>query len=435
MPAPIDQNQQKARISDMSQDQFTRDLLQVTDNNLMNFKTKNTSSILNIFCDLSYRITKCPRCGHSKVVHNGTKTVHIRIPNISEKTAILHIRKQRFLCKDCSKTIMAQTPLVKPRHQVGENTQHGIDRCLIEDRTMSDIAAQFNVSTTTVSRRLIALGKQTRITYNGLPESLCIDEFRSTGNHMSFIVIDANTHELIAILPGRRNNEIKQFFINHYSLKNRKQVKKVVMDFNAQYQSVIQELFPNVQIVADNFHLVQMVLQSLNQTRVHLMKRYKPSSAEYRILKYHWKLYLLSYEQLQKRKPQWFPHLRDRITQESLVWRGLGLDKKFENTYFIAHSLVESFRSRSYETFLETLKSVEDVSPQLFSTIKTLIRNKKLIENMTNCRLSNGPIEGVNRKIKQIKRTAYGFRNWRNFVYRIQIEFKIRIEKRSPIRK
>ncbi len=54
---------------------------------------------------------------------------------------------------------------------------------------------------------------------------------------------------------------------------------------------------------------------------------------------------------------------------------------------------------------------------------------------MTTGRLSNGPVEGVNRKIKQIKRTAYGYKNWQNFIYRIQIEFKIKIEKKSPIRK
>ncbi|MEL5725250.1 transposase, partial [Lactiplantibacillus plantarum] len=45
------------------------------------------------------------------------------------------------------------------------------------------------------------------------------------------------------------------------------------------------------------------------------------------------------------------------------------------------------------------------------------------------------PVEGVNRKIKQIKRTAYGYKNWQNFIYRIQIEFKIKIEKKNPIRK
>ncbi|WP_425559543.1 transposase, partial [Lactiplantibacillus plajomi] len=37
--------------------------------------------------------------------------------------------------------------------------------------------------------------------------------------------------------------------------------------------------------------------------------------------------------------------------------------------------------------------------------------------------------------IKQIKRTAYGYRNWQNFIYRIQVSFKIKITKKNPIRK
>lgn len=45
---------------------------------------------------------------------------------------------------------------------------------------------------------------------------------------------------------------------------------------------------------------------------------------------------------------------------------------------------------------------------------------------MTTEQLSNELIEGVNRKIKQIKRTVYGYKNWQNFIYRIQIEIKIK---------
>mgnify|MGYP002514386330 CR=1 FL=1 len=37
---------------------------------------------------------------------------------------------------------------------------------------------------------------------------------------------------------------------------------------------------------------------------------------------------------------------------------------------------------------------------------------------------SNGPIEGSNNKIKAIKRTAYGFRSFKNFRLRILISFK-----------
>ena len=143
----------------------------------------------------------------------------------------------------------------------------------------------------------------------------------------------------------------------------------------------------------------------------------------------------MNYEALEKSQPQWFSHLRNRLTQEQLIWSGLNLSHEFENTYFTAHKLVEAFRIRDYAAFTATLDEVENVSPQLFTTIKTFIKNKKLIQNMTSSTLSNGPIEGVNRKIKQIKRTAYGYRNWKNFVFRIQIEFKIRLKKRNPVRK
>jgi hypothetical protein len=37
---------------------------------------------------------------------------------------------------------------------------------------------------------------------------------------------------------------------------------------------------------------------------------------------------------------------------------------------------------------------------------------------------SNGPVEGTNNKIKVIKRTAYGFRNFENFRLRILVSLK-----------
>ena len=300
---------------------------------------------------------------------------------------------------------------------------------------MTSIASQYNVSTNTVSRQLVALGKQTQPAYNGLPTALCIDEFRSTGNQMSFIAIDAQKHDLVAILPGRKNKEIKEFFLNHYDLKNRKKVTQVVMDFNAQYQSVIHEIFPNTNIVADNFHLVQMGLRSLNQTRVQVMKRFPKDTPEYRILKYYWRLYLMSYKDLEKSKTQWFSHLKDHYTQEQLVLKRIGLSEMFTSTYFSSHTIIEAIRNRDYIAFVKALGEVENVSPQLLTTLKTFIHKKQFIKNMTNCLLSNGPVEGVNRKFKQIKRTAYGYRNWTNFHYRIQIEFNIRVQKRGPIRK
>lgn len=420
----------------MSQDHSTKVLLQIKDPNITDLVVQEaTNGSLQVLAKLTYPVTVCARCGKRSMVKNGFKTVHIRIPRISERVTILNLKKQRFICKNCGKSSLTTTTLVKKHHQISENSLHAIDLSLTEDRTMASIAAQYNVSTNTISRRIKLLGQGTQPAFNGLPTMLCIDEFRSTGKQMSFIAVDAQTHDIITILPGRKNADIKDFFLNHYSKRHRDRVTRVVMDFNSQYQPAIRTLFPHAKLVADNFHLVQMALRSLNQTRVQLMKRFNPKSREYRVLKYYWRLYLKGYDSLEKRKPQWFAHLKDRMTPEQLVVAGLNLDQQFRQTYQAAHALVKAFQKRDYRSFKAALGHVENVSPQLMTNIKSFIKNRQLIKNMTTGRLSNGPVEGVNRKIKQIKRTAYGYKNWQNFIYRIQIEFKIKIEKKNPIRK
>ncbi|MCP9328676.1 transposase [Liquorilactobacillus satsumensis] len=44
---------------------------------------------------------------------------------------------------------------------------------------------------------------------------------------------------------------------------------------------------------------------------------------------------------------------------------------------------------------------------------------------------SSGPLADANRKIKQIKRTAHGYKNWSHFYTRIRIEFTIQIKKKT----
>lgn len=331
--------------------------------------------------------------------------------------------------------MIAQTTLVRPNHQISENTRQAILLKLTEDRTIENIAQEFNVSPVSVNRIMGELKDDLKPHYDQLPTVLCFDELRSIGHQMSFIASNGQTHEPILMLPTRFNKDIYQYFINHYSLSSREEVTHVVVDFNAQYQSVIRQLFPNAQIVADNFHLVQMAQRALNQSRVQLMKHYNVDSSEYRLLKFHWRLFLMNYDRLEKNKPQWFPHLHDHLTQEAVVARGLNLDETFANTYRIAHEIIESCQKRNWNQFAQALSETATVNPLLKTVTNTFKKQRKPIQNMMSCTYSNGPLEGVNREIKQIKRTAYGYRNWNHFRLRIQIQFKIKIKKRRPIRK
>jgi len=420
----------------MSQNHFIEDTLQIKDPNIICTDTDNTDPRKQIIhAKLTYSLERCPLCGQPTVVRFGTNLINVRMPPVKERPIILKLLKQRYLCKACKHTFSAQTSLVKPHCQISEDTKQMIILRLIKDRSVTDIADELNVSPVTVNRVIDSLSAQTQIALNTLPKTLCFDEFRSTGHQMSFIAIDGSSHQLVTVLPDRLNRNIKKHFLKHYSLGERHKVQQVVIDFNAQYQSVIREVFPKAKIIADNFHLVQMGLQALNQTRVQLIHHFSSDTREYRILKHHWRLFLKSYSNLETRKPQWFTHLKDWFTQEQLILKGLELDPIFQHTYFTAHALVDALRTRDYQHFIEALSRTDKVSSQLETTIKTYRKHLSLIKNMMASTYSNGPLEGVNRKIKQIKRTAYGYRNWSRFYTRIRIEFTIQNKKRKPIRK
>ncbi|MBP1042806.1 transposase [Vagococcus sp. BWB3-3] len=55
------------------------------------------------------------------------------------------------------------------------------------------------------------------------------------------------------------------------------------------------------------------------------------------------------------------------------------------------------------------------------TSVKALARNLSRIENTFNYSFSNGPLKGTINKMKVIKRVAYGYQSFLNFIYRILV--------------
>ena len=58
----------------------------------------------------------------------------------------------------------------------------------------------------------------------------------------------------------------------------------------------------------------------------------------------------------------------------------------------------------------------------MLTALKTLKKYMKYIDNMFKSNITNGLIEGLNNKIKSIKRTAFGYSNFSNFKKYILIQ-------------
>lgn len=196
------------------------------------------------------------------------------------------------------------------------------------------------------------------------------------------------------------------------------------MDLNYYYDIIAKKLFPNAQIILDRFHIVQMLTRSFNSCRIQAMKKHKNGSREYSLLKYYWKLYLKPFESLEKVKPYYRPKLKDTLSQEQIVAKGVSLSSELENTYDLMQDISKALRDRDTDELKHLIKSRNHAGSVMRTTLSTFRRNLHDILNAAKFDESNGCLDGINCKIKQIEHTAYGYANFNHLVARIKLEEK-----------
>ena len=118
---------------------------------------------------------------------------------------------------------------------------------LKENTSMTEIARQKNISTSSVYRVMKRFYRPLNPFKHTLPKILCFDEFKSVrgvASAMIFIMMDGQRHELLDIVENRRLPYLGRYFFR-VSLATRKTVEFIVIDRYAPYVSLVKKLFPN----------------------------------------------------------------------------------------------------------------------------------------------------------------------------------------------
>ncbi len=292
------------------------------------------------------------------------------------------------------------------------------------------MASIFPEHTLSVQKVLESCSSKFYDDFNPLSEHLAFDEFKGVGKKFHFICLDGDSHQVGQILRTRFKPEILRYSYK-LTLKARAMVKTVTMDLNCYYPIGARKLFPNAQIVIDRFHIVQMLTRSSNSLRVQTMKHFKKQRREYKLLKSTWKLYLMKYDKLNKKTPYYDWHFKDYLTQEHVVLDGLDCNQELENTYWVMQDFMAAIQNKDEKQIIHLFHSKQAVGKQMHQTLLTFKRNYTGVLNGISSGYSNGCLEGVNRKIKQIERTAYGYSSFRYLLIRIRLEENI-IKEKEP---
>ena len=386
----------------LSQEYFITKLLGLKDV-LVTF-TEETDSSIYIGIETKPKPQICPCCKQSTTYIHDYRQQKIKDLSFRDKYGYLLLKKRRYVCKQCGKRFYEKYSFLPRYHHMTQRVYMEILRMLRNNCSMKLVAELFNTSVNTVSRVFGIVNYQ----LYKLPEVIAIDEFKGNagGEKYQVIITNPKTKEVLDILPNRHKTYLMDYFLR---FNNRKSVKHVVMDMWGTYYDICKTLFPNAIIIIDKYHYIRQVYWALDRVRKRVQKGFSKHKRIY--FKHSRKLLLAPYDKL---KPDSKQALRIMLSQHfdlQEAWQLKELFTTFRN-------------STDYETARKNLRAFiltaqESNLTEFDDCIKAFSNWSTPILNSFDYPYTNGFTEGINNKIKVLKRNAFGFRNFNRFRNRI----------------
>ena len=410
----------------MEQLHFITKLLDIKDPNIQILDIINKDTLKEIIAKLDYNAPSCPDCEHQMKKYDFQKPSKIPYLETTGMPTRILLKKRRFKCYHCSKMMVAETSLVKKNHQIPRIINQKIAQKLIEKTSMTDIAHQLAISTSTVIRKLNDFRFKSDFSY--LPEIMSWDEYTFTKGKMSFIAQDFDKLNIITVLEGRTQAVIRNHFLR-YDRAVRCQVKIITMDMFSPYYALAKQLFPNAKIVLDRFHIVQHLSRAMSRVRVQIMNQFHRKSHEYKAIKRYWKLIQQDSRKLSDKR-FYRPTFRMHLTNKEILDKLLSYSEDLKHHYHLYQLLLFHFQNKEPKKFFGLIEdNLKKIHPLFQTVFKTFLKNKEKIVNALQLPYSNAKLEATNNLIKLIKRNAFGFRNFENFKKRIFIALNIKKER------
>ena len=413
----------------MSNNNYILNLLNIKDPNIYILDTIQEKFIKNknykiIEAILTYIPECCPCCGVINESSNDIikwgfrKNCKIKIPRISNCLSMLILHKQRFYCKHCHNTFIAETNLIDKNKNISNNTEYQINLELMQKQSEKDIAKRLDVSVSKIDRKLNEISSKTVLRNEHLPINMNWDEFKATKDtrgKMAFIVVDNDSGKIFDIQDSRKSNDLEKYF-RRYSKVERNKVKLISTDFYSGYIYLARKLFRNADIVIDRFHIVVQAYNALNSTRINLCYKSNPN---YKKLKNFWRLIVKNENDLSDKKV-YDKHFKKTVSQKDIVTYLINTDETLKATYQCYQGLINSIKEKDFNKFKNiVIHKNNKISDKMKKVLKLYNDNIKYIENSFKYDINNGIIEGKNNLIKSIKRIAFGYRKYDHFVARI----------------
>jgi transposase len=246
---------------------------------------------------------------------------------------------------------------------------------------------------------------------------IAMDEFAiQKGHRYATVIVEPRTKRVLWVGRGRRREDVRPFFAL-LGAAGRAGLQAVVMDMNAAYEEEVRAQCPQAEVVFDLFHVVAKYgREVVDRVRVDEANRLRGQPQARRVIKGARWLLLRNWENVRRRE--------DRVRLKEL----LAANRKLLTVYVLKDDLKhlwdyrlpgaalrfwQQWYQRAIRSRIEPLKQFAQKLKSYWPGIAA------------HCRwpLHTSVLEGINNKIKVIKRMAYGFRDDAYFFLKIRAAF------------
>ena len=357
----------------------------------------------------------CPNCGRqSRSLHQNHYSFVRDLP-ICGKNVWLRVNRRQFKCSHCKKPFSEELNLCeKYKHYTKRMASYIVEQVLTSGNVKK--TGELNdLTEEEVSGMLKDIaGKILPQVEPGYIKRLGIDEIALRKGHKNYIVVlvDLDINKPIAFVNSRRKEDVGMV-LESWGEGVLAQIKEVSIDLYKTYKTLTEELMPQAEVIADRFHVMNLLNKELDEARREEKNQIQKIKSKSKQEKMKAAISKSKYALLKNQK-----ELSEK--QEEKLTTVLNVFPKIAEK----HALKEEFKLIFDETddcysgaskIADWMKKARGHYPEFVGTLKRWFAEiVGYFENKT----TNGIVEGINNKLKVIKRAGYGFKNYENFKIR-----------------
>ena len=369
---------------------------------------------------------RCGRCSREiHPFHGYDRPIQLRHLPILEWGVYLEIRPKRYRCPHCEggPTTTQRCDWYEPNCPHTKAYEQWVLRCLVNS-TVVDVSHKLGLGPDAVEGILDRWVSMT-VDWSAFTtlETLGMDEIaltRGQGNYVAVISTrDAHGQvSILAVLPNRRKATVKAF-LESIPAALKATIQTVCTDMYDGYVNAVAEALPDVTVVVDRFHVAPGYHDSVDQLRKQELKRLQQELPE------------ADYEPL--KGLMWVVRQDWTVLSEADQTRLLPLFRQspaLKQAYCLRQVLTGIFNSPF--TKARALEAIEGWGEQVrasglhcFDGFLTTVTNwREEITNYFLKRQNSGFVEGLNNKIKVLKRRCYGLDSIKTLFQRLRLDLE-----------